>query len=108
MLRAPFRRQRCEGRRRASTDALAGAPVGRISKIGVDDNSMKNAAAALSPGESGLLLFIRKMIEGNVAAELVGAGGGCHQDFFDHARVVALREIFASPLQSEAPAVQSA
>jgi hypothetical protein len=52
---------------------------------------------ALSPGQAGLFLLIRKMTTDKVLADLKGVGGGVMKTASDHTREEALREALAGP-----------
>lgn len=78
--------------------ALSGAIAGKFSDVGIDDDFMKNAAAALSPGQAGLFLLIRKMTTDKVLADLQGVGGVVIKTSFDHSKEEALREALAGHL----------
>jgi uncharacterized membrane protein len=92
--------------------ALSGAIAGKFSDVGIDDDFMKNAAAALSPGQAGLFLLIRKMTTDKVLADLQGVGGVVIKTSFDHTKEEALREALAGHLaagpQPETSAAPSA
>jgi uncharacterized membrane protein len=88
--------------------ALSGAVAGKFSDVGIDDSFMKNAAAALVPGQAGLFLLIRKMTTDKVLADLQGVGGVVMKTSFDHTREEELREALAGHLAAATPPETSA
>ena len=55
--------------------ASAGAVSGSLKDVGINDNFMKDLAAALTPGSSALFVLVRKMTPDKVLQELQGSGG---------------------------------
>jgi len=55
--------------------AASGPRGGKLSDIGINDRFMKDAAAALRPNSTCLLLLVRKMTTDKVLADLKGIGG---------------------------------
>jgi len=53
----------------------AGAVSGSLTDVGINDNFMKELAAALTPGSSALFVLVRKMTPDKVLKELQGTGG---------------------------------
>lgn len=72
--------------------AASGALGGKLTDVGIDDNFMKEAAAALLPGTAGLFLLIRKMTTDKVLADLRGIGGTVMRTSLDDKAEAALRE----------------
>jgi uncharacterized membrane protein len=83
--------------------ALSGALAGKFSDVGIDDSFMKNAAAALLPGQAGLFLLIRKMTTDKVLADLQGVGGVVLKTSLDHTREAELQEALAGHLAAVTP-----
>ena len=52
--------------------AASGALGGKLTDVGINDQFMKDTAAALQPGSAGLFLLIRKMTTDKVLADLKG------------------------------------
>ncbi|MDQ0394767.1 DUF1269 domain-containing protein [Labrys monachus] len=75
--------------------AASGAIGGSFTDIGIDDTFMKEAAQALSPGNAGLFLLIRKMTTDKVLADLEGVGGTVMRTSFDQAQEQKLRDALA-------------
>ncbi len=75
--------------------AASGALGGKLSDIGINDDFMKDAAAALPPGSAGLFLLIRKMTADKVLQDLQGVGGTVMRTSFDHTKEQALRDALA-------------
>jgi hypothetical protein len=48
---------------------------GRFTDIGIDDNFMKDAAAALTPGQAALCVLVRKVTADKVLPVMAGFGG---------------------------------
>ena len=59
----------------AALGAGAGALSGRLTDIGIDDKFMKDAAAALSPGQAALCLLVRKVNPDKVLPAMATFGG---------------------------------
>lgn len=55
--------------------ATAGAVSGALSDVGIDDNFMKEVAAAMTPGSSTLFVLVRHSTPDKVLDELKGTGG---------------------------------
>jgi uncharacterized membrane protein len=55
--------------------AAAGAVSGALNDVGIDDNFMKELAAAMTPGSSALFVLVRKSTPDKVLEELKGTGG---------------------------------
>ena len=75
--------------------AASGALGGKLTDIGINDETMKDAAKALQAGQAGLFLLIRKMTTDKVLAELAGIGGTVISTSFDHAKEDALKAALA-------------
>lgn len=76
--------------------AASGAFGGKMTDVGINDQFMKDAAAALQPNSAGLFLLIRKMTTDKVLADLRGAGGVLMSTSFDETQELALREALAA------------
>ena len=72
--------------------AASGALGGKFSDIGINDQFMKDAAAALQPGTAGLFVLIRKVTADKVLADLKGIGGTLISTSFDETKEARLRE----------------
>lgn len=59
----------------AAIGAVAGATSGALTDVGINDNFMKDLAAAMTPGSSALFVLVRKATPDKVLAELQGSGG---------------------------------
>jgi uncharacterized membrane protein len=81
--------------------AASGALGGALSDIGINDDFMKDAAQALTPGSAGLFLLIRKMTTDKVLADLEGVGGTVIRTSFDHTNEQALRDALAGHAATE-------
>jgi len=86
---------------------FGGRPSGQH-RDGIDDSFMKNAASALSPGQAGLFLLIRKMTTDKVLADLQGVGRVVMKTSLDHTREEELREALAGHLAAVTPPETSA
>jgi uncharacterized membrane protein len=81
--------------------AASGALGGALSDTGINDDFMKDAAQALTPGSAGLFLLIRKMTTDKVLADLEGVGGTVIRTSFDHTNEQALRDALAGHAATE-------
>jgi uncharacterized membrane protein len=79
----------------AALGAASGALSGALTDLGINDNFMKEAAEAISPGSAALFLLIRKMTTDKVLAHLEGTGGTVLRTSFDHTNEEALRAALA-------------
>ncbi len=59
----------------AAVGAGAGALSGRSTDIGIDDNFMKAAAEALTPGQAALCVLVRKVTADKVLPAMAAFGG---------------------------------
>jgi uncharacterized membrane protein len=84
--------------------AASGALGGKLTDVGINDEFMKNAASALTPGSAGLFLLVRKMTTDKVLA----VGGTVMRTSFDETKEAALREALAGQAAAEAKAVPPA
>jgi uncharacterized membrane protein len=84
--------------------AASGALGGKLTDVGINDEFMKNAASALSPGSAGLFLLVRKMTTDKVLADLKGVGGTVMRTSFDETKETALREALAGQAAAETKA----
>lgn len=55
--------------------AATGAVSGALTDVGINDNFMKELAAGLQPGGSGLFVLVRKATPERVLEEVQGTGG---------------------------------
>jgi uncharacterized membrane protein len=81
--------------------AASGAISGALTDTGINDNFMKDAAKALTPGSAGLFLLIRKMTTDKVLSYLEGVGGTVMRTSFDHTKEQALRDALAGHAATE-------
>lgn len=59
----------------AAVGAGAGALSGRFTDVGIDDKFMKDAAAALKPGQAALCVLVRKVTADKVLPAMASFGG---------------------------------
>jgi uncharacterized membrane protein len=59
----------------AAVGAGAGALSGKFSDIGINDQFMKDAAGALSPGQAALCVIVRKVTADKVLPQMAHFGG---------------------------------
>ncbi len=83
--------------------AASGALGGKLSDVGINDQFMKDAAAALQPNTAGLFLLIRKMTTDKVLADLKGVGGTLMQTSFDETKEAALRAALSAAAEAGTP-----
>jgi uncharacterized membrane protein len=76
--------------------AASGALGGKLTDVGINDQFMKDTAAALQPNTAGLFLLIRKMTTDKVLADLRGSDGTLMSTSFDETKEAALREALAA------------
>jgi uncharacterized membrane protein len=76
--------------------AASGALGGKLTDIGINDDFMRESAAALKPGTAGLFLLVRKMTTDKVLKDLKGIGGTVVSTSFDETKEAALREALAA------------
>jgi uncharacterized membrane protein len=82
--------------------AASGALSGRFTDLGINDDFMRDAAAALAPGSAGLFVLIRKMTADKVLADLRGIGGTVIRTSFDETREAQLRDALKEQARAEA------
>ena len=83
--------------------AASGALGGKLADIGINDDFMKELAAALKPGTAGLFLLVRKMTTDKVLKDLRGVGGTVVSTSFDETKEAAIREALAAGAAAGAP-----
>jgi uncharacterized membrane protein len=76
----------------AALGAGAGALRGRLSDIGIDDKFMKDAAAALAPGQAALCVLVRKITADKVLPAMAPFGGTVLRTNLSDAQEAKLRE----------------
>jgi uncharacterized membrane protein len=59
----------------AAVGATSGAIAGALSDVGINDQFMKEVAAALKPGTSALFVLVRSATTDKVAEKIQGTGG---------------------------------
>ena len=59
----------------AAVGAGAGALSGRFADVGIDDNFMKEASTALTPGQAALCVLVRKVTADKVLSAMAHFGG---------------------------------
>lgn len=64
--------------------ATAGAVSGSLSDIGINDQFMKDLAAAMKPNSSALFVLVRKATPDKVLEELQGTGGTILKSSLSH------------------------
>ena len=85
--------------------AASGALSGAMTDFGINDNFMKDAAAAIQPGNAALFVLIRTMSADKVLDALKGTGGMVLKTSLDHSKEQALRDALAGmPQQAGAHA----
>jgi len=75
----------------AALGAASGAIGGALTDVGINDNWMKETAAAIAPGTAALFLLIRKVTADKVLEGLKGEGGTVMKTSLDHTQEAALR-----------------
>ena len=80
----------------AAVGAGAGALSGKFSDIGINDQFMKDAAAALTPGQAALCVIVRK-----VTADKVLPAMGKVREFADALEIVVADDLWPLPSYQE-------
>ena len=75
----------------AAIGAASGAIGGALTDVGLNDKWMKDAAAAIKPGEAALFLLVRKVTGDKVLEGLKGEGGRVMRTSLDHTKEAALQ-----------------
>ena len=87
----------------AAIGAASGAIGGALTDVGLNDKWMKDAAAAIKPGEAALFLLVRKVTGDKVLEGLKGEGGRVMRTSLDHTKEAALQAALAG-VQAALPA----
>jgi len=91
----------------AAIGAASGAIGGALTDVGLNDKWMKDAAAAIKPGEAALFLLVRKVTGDKVLEGLKGEGGRVMRTSLDHTKEAALQAALAG-VQAAVPPTASA
>jgi uncharacterized membrane protein len=76
----------------AAVGAGAGALSGRLRDIGINDQFMKDTAAALTPGQAALCLLVRKVTADKVLPVMAEFGGKVLHTSLSHEQEVKLQD----------------
>lgn len=87
----------------AAVGAASGAIAGALADVGIDDNWMKETAAAIKPGTAALFVLFRKVSGEKVLERLKGEGGTVMKTSLDHTKEAALQAALAG-VQAVTPA----
>jgi uncharacterized membrane protein len=87
----------------AALGAASGALSGALADIGVNDQFMKDTAAAIQPGTAALFVLVRKVTADKVLEGLKGYGGTVVKTSLDHTKEAALQAALTG-VQSAMPA----
>jgi len=87
----------------AAIGAASGAISGALSDVGINDNWMKETAAAIQPGTAALFVLVRKFTADKVLEGLTGEGGIVMRTSLDHTKEAALQAALAG-VQATIPA----
>ena len=88
----------------AAIGAASGAIGGALTDAGLNDKWMKDAAAAIKPGEAALFLLVRKVTGDKVLEGLKGEGGKVMRTSLDHTKEAALQAALAGVEAAVPPA----
>ena len=88
----------------AAIGAASGAIGGALTDAGLNDKWMKDAAAAIKPGEAALFLLVRKVTGDKVLEGLKGEGGRVMRTSLDHTKEAALQAALAGVEAAVPPA----
>lgn len=80
----------------AALGAASGALGGALTDNGINDDSSKELAASLQPGNAALFVEIKKMTGDKVLEVIKGTGGVILKTSLDHTKEQALREAIAA------------
>ena len=92
----------------AAIGAASGAIGGALTDAGLNDKWMKEAAAAIKPGEAALFLLVRKVTGDKVLEGLKGEGGRVMRTSLDHTTEAALQAALAGVQAAVPPAASAA
>jgi len=92
----------------AAIGAASGAIGGALTDAGLNDKWMKEAAAAIKPGEAALFLLVRKVTGDKVLEGLKGEGGRVMRTSLDHTKEAALQAALAGVEAAVPPAASAA
>jgi uncharacterized membrane protein len=92
----------------AAIGAASGAIGGALTDAGLNDKWMKEAAAAIKPGEAALFLLVRKVTGDKVLEGLKGEGGRVMRTSLDHTKEAALQAALAGVQAAVPPAASAA
>ena len=92
----------------AAIGAASGAIGGALTDVGLNDKWMKDAAAAIKPGEAALFLLVRKVTGDKVLEGLKGEGGKVMRTSLDHTKEAALQAALAGVQAAVPPAASAA
>lgn len=82
----------------AAVGAGAGAVVGALSDVGIDDQFMRDVAEALSPSTSALFVLVRVGAQDKVLEALSGTGGKLLKTSLTHADEQRLQAALQDPV----------
>src|SRR3974390_1238315 len=80
----------------AAIGAASGAIGGALTDVGLNDKWMKDAAAAIKPGEAALFLLARKVTGDKVLEGIKSGGGRVMRTSLDHTKEAALQAALAA------------
>jgi uncharacterized membrane protein len=87
----------------AAVGAASGAIAGALADVGINDNWMKETAAAIKPGTAALFILFRKASGEKGLERLKGDGGTVMKTSLDHTKEAALQAALAG-VQAVTPA----
>jgi uncharacterized membrane protein len=86
--------------------AASGAIGGALTDLGINNQFMKDTAAAIQPGTAALFVLARKVTADKVLEALKGEGGTVLKTSLDHTKEAALQTALAG-VQAAVPASPS-
>lgn len=89
----------------AAIGASSGALSGALSDVGINDNFMKEIAAALKPGSSALFVLVKSATPDKVAEHLKGTGGTLLRTSLTHEQDEKLAAVLAEVKKEPATTV---
>jgi uncharacterized membrane protein len=90
----------------AAVGAASGAIGGALTDLGINNQFMKDTAAAIQPGTAALFVLARKVTADKVLEALKGEGGTVLKTSLDHTKEAALQTALAG-VQAAVPASPS-
>jgi uncharacterized membrane protein len=92
----------------AALGAASGTLSGYLTDLGINDEWMKETAAAVRPGTAALFVLVRKVTADKVLDRLKGEGGTVLKTSLDHTKEAALQAALAEVKAASSPDLPNA